>query len=128
MNEEQKTAPKVEPDRTGEQGTRVDYPRRTLTHEEYAAEFDTIRGQKMQEQRSSQSAADSSADSGRIVGVIGIVLGVLALFMWTIVLGPVSAVLGYFAYSQGKRTLGAWGLALGVIATLSYFILIPFVR
>lgn len=132
MSDELKTTPKINPDHTGDQtgehdqGRRVDYPRRTLSHEEYAAEFDSIRDRKVMANHSMEESNVGGA--GRVVGIIGIVLGVLALFMWTIVLGPIAAVLGYLAYSQGTRTMGAWGLALGIVATLSYFVLIPFVR
>ncbi|WP_237691077.1 DUF5353 domain-containing protein [Paenibacillus caui] len=129
MSDENKEAPKMDPDHTGEQGTRIDYPRRTLSREEYATEFDAVRDRKVQENRDTdRTNDDNTVNTGRVAGIAGIVLGVLALFMWTIVLGPVAAVLGYYAYSQDSRTVGAWGLALGVIATLSYFVLIPFVR
>ncbi|WP_238996461.1 DUF5353 domain-containing protein [Paenibacillus pinistramenti] len=136
--DERQPEPKVNPDKTGEQGTRVDYPRRTLSNEEYAAEFAAVRDRKIQasalnrqetqSEEAGSSAAGTGAEAGQIAGVAAIVLGVLALFMWTIVLGPVAAILGYYAYSQDKRTIGAWGMALGLIATLSYFVLIPFVR
>ena len=126
--------PKIDPDCTGEQGKRlerrIDYPRRTLSREEYAAEFDAIRERKLQISRPGRvkTRADTEDSSGTIAGIAGVVLGILALFMWTIVLGPLAAVLGYYAYSQEKTTTGSWGLALGIIATLSYFILMPFVR
>lgn len=117
--------PKMDPDHTGEQGNRIDYPRKTLSREEYAAEFDAIRDRKMNVHNYSENTAGSA---GRVLGIIGIVLGVLSLFIWTVVLGPIAAVLGYLAYSQDRRTMGAWGMALGIIATISYFVLIPFVR
>ncbi|ANS75142.1 hypothetical protein AWM70_11455 [Paenibacillus yonginensis] len=138
-DDDHRLGPRVNPDHTGDQGTRIDYPRKSLTNEEYAAEFAAVRerklqathsreGQQTQTREYSGEKEDSRTDAGQIAGVAGIVLGVLALFMWTIVLGPVAAVLGYYAYSQGKRKTGAWGLALGLLATLSYFVLMPFVR
>jgi hypothetical protein len=134
--ENERLGPKVNPDQTGEQGSRVDYPRRTLSKEEYAAEFTAVRDRKIQtssynRERKTSSVSDresENSDAGHLAGVAGIVLGVLALFMWTIVLGPIAAILGYYAYSQDKRKTGAWGLALGAIAIISYFVLIPFVR
>ncbi|GGA20606.1 DUF4190 domain-containing protein [Paenibacillus physcomitrellae] len=139
-DDDHRLRPRVNPDHTGDQGTRIDYPRRSLNNEEYAAEFAAVRERKLQTSTHNREAnvnqpreqardqEDSDTGAGQIAGVAGIVLGVLALFMWTIVLGPIAAVLGYYAYSQGKRRVGAWGLALGLLATLSYFVLMPFVR
>ncbi|WMT42409.1 hypothetical protein RE628_08590 [Paenibacillus sp. D2_2] len=77
-------------------------------------------------ERSDTGVADSSI--GRTVGYVGVGIGIASLFLWSIVLGPLAAVLGFYAYSQGAKTSGGWAIGLGIVATLSYFFLIPFTR
>lgn len=107
---------------------RVDYPRRTH-QEEYSAEvaptgtFESSRGEADRD-----DTADNTGTAGRTVGYVGVGLGIASLFMWSIVLGPIAAIMGFYAYSQGRKTSGAWAIGLGAIATLSYFFLIPFTR
>ncbi|RCX22792.1 hypothetical protein DFP94_101377 [Fontibacillus phaseoli] len=114
---------------------RVDYPRKTH-QEEYAAEvvpMNTVNRDVRRERRKSDDTRIERSDSGtatagRTVGYIGVGFGIAALFMWSIILGPLAAVMGFYAYSQGNKTSGAWAIGLGVVATLSYFVLIPFTR
>lgn len=122
---------------------RVDYPRKADRQhlEEYAAEVTpagTYSGNVIGEGRIERAeidahAADShepvqASQSGRTVGYVGVGLGIAALFMWSIILGPLAAVMGFYAYSQGHKTSGAWGIGLGIVSTLSYFVLMPFTR
>ncbi len=102
---------------------RVDYPRRD--EEEFAAEVAPVEVNNRNTENDSESD-DMSA--GRVAGYIGLGIGIASLFMWSVILGPIAAVLGYYAYAQDSRTLGAWSMGLGIVATISYFILIPFVR
>ncbi|GAA0411886.1 hypothetical protein [Paenibacillus motobuensis] len=131
---------------------RLDYPRKdhsehSVTNnnnnsdkEEYASEisptvgptnWDTVerrenRSEGAEVERSDTDVADNSI--GRTVGYVGVGLGIASLFLWSIVLGPLAAVLGFYAYSQGAKTSGGWAIGLGIVATLSYFFLIPFTR
>jgi len=131
---------------------RLDFPRKdhsehSVTNdndnsdkEEYASEisptvgptnWDTVerrenRSEGAEAERSDTDVADNSA--GRTVGYVGVGLGIASLFLWSIVLGPLAAVLGFYAYSQGAKTSGGWAIGLGIVATLSYFFLIPFTR
>lgn len=133
---------------------RLDFPRRdhsehSVTHnnnhsdkEEYASEisptasvgptnWDTTehrdnRSEGAEAERADTDVADNSI--GRTVGYVGVGLGIASLFLWSIVLGPLAAVLGFYAYSQGAKTSGGWSIGLGIVATLSYFFLIPFTR
>ncbi|MCJ8011399.1 DUF5353 domain-containing protein [Paenibacillus sp. KQZ6P-2] len=123
--------------------TRSDYPRCDNNHEEeYSAEVAPTRSDRHEEEYSAEVAptrsdryeleddVDEENDGtvGRTAGYVGVGLGVASLFMWSIVLGPIAAVTGYYAYSQGSKTWGAWGMGLGILATISYFVLIPFAR
>lgn len=122
---------------------RVDYPRKADRQhlEEYAADVTpagTYSGTVIGEGRTERAeveahAADShepaeANQAGRTVGYIGVGLGIAALFMWSIILGPIAAVMGFYAYNQGHKTSGAWGIGLGIVSTLSYFVLMPFTR
>lgn len=116
---------------------RVDFPRKTYK-EEYAADVAPLRTSANRETLSertegngagtaNRSQADT-AGAGKTVGYVGVGLGIASLFMWSIILGPLAAVMGFYAYSQGNKTSGAWAIGLGIVSTLSYFVLIPFTR
>nr|WP_235431635.1 hypothetical protein [Paenibacillus sp. VT-400] len=112
---------------------RVDYPRKAH-REEYGAEVappTVVRtgGTKRAEPVPEKHEADRVMEStGKVAGYMGLAFGIASLFMWSIVLGPAAAVLGYYAYVNGRKTAGAWSIGLGVVATLSYFFMIPFAR
>lgn len=102
---------------------RVDFPRKDH-REEYATEV----APPMETSVRHADEDKTDLSTGRAVGYVGLVLGIASLFMWSVILGPIAAVVGYYAYSKGSRTTGAWSIGLGILATLSYFILIPFSR
>ncbi|MBU5674591.1 DUF5353 domain-containing protein [Paenibacillus brevis] len=112
--------------------SRTDYPRRAPEehNEEYAAEFAPTRAAFTESERQDISSDNGikRREAGKTVGYIGVGLGIASLFMWSIILGPIAAVLGFYAYSQGRKASGAWAAGLGIVATLSYFVLIPFTR
>lgn len=107
--------------------SRVDYPRRDRSHsEEYAAEISPpVRGQAL---NSRQDDGEVKEAEDRSIGYIGLGFGVVSLFVWSIIMGPIAVVLGYYAYARGQKTAGAWSMGLGIISALSYFVLIPFAR
>ncbi len=113
---------------------RVDYPRREREHhEEYAAEVNPIPFQThdTSANTSTKNEIEGSAEveqESQLMGYIGLAFGVASLFLWSIILGPIAAVIGYYAYVKEQKTLGAWAMGLGIVATLSYFVMIPFVR
>jgi hypothetical protein len=51
----------------------------------------------------------------RAMSIVGIVLGVIAIFFLPIILGPIGAVLGFVAYNKGDKPLGLW-VGIGCIA------------
>jgi len=113
---------------------RVDYPRLENDHkeeyaEEYAAEVAPGPSRILDDTRGEDVDADIlESRTGQLVGYVGLAFGVVSLFMWSIVLGPVAAIMGYYAFSQGNKATGGWSMALGILATISYFVLMPFVR
>jgi hypothetical protein len=105
---------------------RADYPR--LAHnqkEEYATEVapTPIHVRKDNNQNKDVDVEDMDDKTGQMAGYVGLALGVVSLFMWSIVLGPIAAIVGYYAYSQGKKVTGGWSMGLGILATISYFFL-----
>ncbi|WP_238654613.1 DUF5353 domain-containing protein [Paenibacillus piscarius] len=112
--------------------SRVDYPRRDRSHEEeYAAEISPVmQGQALnRREESGQNTHDSAKEADdRTIGYIGLGFGVVSLFVWSIIMGPIAAILGYYAYARGQKSAGAWSMGLGIVSTLSYFVLIPFAR
>lgn len=98
--------------------------------EEYAAEVAPAPSVRRDETRTSENTEnrDSVQNYGRTAGYVGVGFGVLSLFMWSIILGPLAAVIGYYAYSQGSKVWGGWAMGLGILATISYFVLVPFAR
>uniref|UniRef100_UPI00406C9A86 hypothetical protein n=1 Tax=Paenibacillus sp. FSL R7-0652 TaxID=2921687 RepID=UPI00406C9A86 len=117
------------------QRQRVDYPRKAY-REEYGAEMappSAVRTGDRERVRTEKAPVKHEADrvmesTGRAAGYMGLAFGIASLFMWSIVLGPAAAVLGYYAYVNGRKTAGAWSIGLGIVATLSYFFMIPFAR
>ncbi|WP_235775483.1 MULTISPECIES: hypothetical protein [Paenibacillus] len=105
---------------------RTDYPRRSPDHrEEYAAEVSPLPVRDRSPEVKESAEAD---DAYKPVGYASVGLGIASLIIWPIILGPLAAVLGYYAYSNGRKTAGAWGLGMGIVAVLSYFVMIPFAR
>lgn len=111
---------------SGESNNRIDFPRKT-NQEEYAAEIYPT--QRVEDQRQVYSDRDSdnvdtdSIDAGKTTGYVGVGIGIASLFMWSLVLGPVAAVLGLVAFNQGRKTSGGWAIGLGALSVLSYFLL-----
>ncbi|MFE4711297.1 MULTISPECIES: hypothetical protein [unclassified Paenibacillus] len=111
---------------------RVDYPRREREHrEEYAAEVSPVPTQLRNatvKDRTEDDEVEGTDSGSRVMGYTGLAFGILSLFIWSIVLGPAAAVIGYFAYARGQKTTGAWAIGLGIVAALSYFVMTPFAR
>lgn len=111
---------------------RVDYPRKT-DQEEFGAEVAPVsyvpaRDRDVSRDRDVERSDTAEGTAGRTVGYVGVGLGIASLFFWSVILGPLAAIMGFYAYSQGNKTSGAWAIGLGVVSTLSYFVLLPFTR
>jgi hypothetical protein len=60
------------------------------------------------------------------VGVTGLVLSILSLFLWPYLLGAAGIVLGFIAYRRDARTLGVWSMIIGAVAILGALIVYPY--
>jgi hypothetical protein len=64
----------------------------------------------------SQHASATTAKPGRTLSIVGAVLGVLAIIVLPIILGPIGAVLGFVGYSKGDKPFGLY-VGIGSIVT-----------
>ena len=115
---------------------RVDYPRKEHEHpydlsqkEEYAAELTTpLSGRKVHEkpvERKEEREETDNLVSYRI-GYLGLAVSFISLFVWSFVLGTIGIVLGYYAFKEGRRTVGGWAVGIGIASLLSYSFLVMF--
>lgn len=64
-------------------------------------------------------------DNERFLGITGLVISVLSLFVWPIVMGIIGGVVGYFAYRRGARALGMWAMGIALVSILGTMVLSP---
>ncbi|RXZ77142.1 hypothetical protein EBB07_33230 [Paenibacillaceae bacterium] len=76
------------------------------------------------EPESTGSTAKTIAE-GRSTGIIALLFSIASWFVWPILLGLTAAAIGFIAYRQGSRILGAWAMSLGVVAAVCFLVLIP---
>lgn len=50
---------------------------------------------------------------GRGLGVTALVLSIISVLFFGIALGPISALMGFFAFRQGQKRSGIWSMILG---------------
>jgi len=63
---------------------------------------------------------------GQGLGWTGVVLSILAFFIYPVFLGIAGAIFGYIGYRQGAQTLGIWAMVLGGLAVLGALLFSPF--
>jgi len=63
--------------------------------------------------------ARQNAKPGYALGLAALLTAVLSFFLLPSILGPAAAVVGFMAYAQGRKAMGGWAVALGLI---SFFI------
>lgn len=66
--------------------------------------------------------SSGTQSTGRTLSIVGIVLGVLAIVILPIILGPIGAILGFLGYRKGDR-LGLWAIGVGIAGTVLGMIL-----
>ncbi|MUT66696.1 hypothetical protein [Paenibacillus sp. NEAU-GSW1] len=62
---------------------------------------------------------------GTALGWVGLIFAVASWFVWPVIMGITSAVIGFIAFRQGARTLGSWAIAIGLIAILLSAVIVP---
>lgn len=69
----------------------------------------------------SESKSETKAGAG-MWGMIGLLAAAASWFVWPTVLASVGIGAGLVAFAKGKRAIGAWSVALGLIS-LTFFII-----
>lgn len=75
------------------------------------------------------AADDEGSDvrsGGYALAWVALVFAIASWFVWPVLLGATSAVLGFIAYRQGARGLGGWSMAIGLLAVIMYLVIVPF--
>lgn len=62
---------------------------------------------------------------GYALGWVSLVFAIASWFVWPVLLGATSAVLGFIAYRQGAKGLGGWAMAIGLIAIALNLVIVP---
>jgi len=94
------------------------------------------RRQKQEAELSAELSADvvsphsgeierADATAGRVIGWIALTFAVASWFLWPVLMGATAALLGWFAYRQGSKKLGAWAVGIGLVALAAYLALLP---
>lgn len=98
--------------------------------EETAAEFGAVSSVSYVPRKS--SVADEGTDhvveeaGGTALGWVSLVFAIASWFLWPVLMGATSAVLGFIAYRQGAKGLGAWAMGIGLIAVALALVIVPF--
>ncbi|MFY0544644.1 DUF456 domain-containing protein [Brevibacillus sp. H7] len=77
------------------------------------------------EPRSPVTEANEDNASGGI-GMVGLGLSILSLFLLPYLVAPIGMVMGYLAYRRNARTLGAWAMIVGAVAILGALVIYPY--
>lgn len=70
-----------------------------------------------------QVAATESG--GTALGWAALVLAIASWFVWPVLMGATATVLGFIAYRQGAKGIGAWSMAVGLAALALNLIIVP---
>lgn len=95
-------------------------------NEEAAADFaaGTFTERRREDAREDFETSETRS-MGYSLGWVSLVFAIASWFIWPVLLGITSAVLGFIAYRQGARKLGAWSMGLGLVAAAVYLFIIP---
>jgi hypothetical protein len=92
------------------------------SEEEFAEEV-TVPSGTVTETNSERSTKPAELSRSKRIGYAALILALLSMFIWPVILGPAAIILGFMAYSGGKRGLGSWSIALGLLSFAAYFLL-----
>jgi hypothetical protein len=62
------------------------------------------------------------------MGMVGIGLSVLSLFLLPYLLAPAGIIVGYLAFRRNARTTGTWAMVIGALAILGALLIYPYYR
>ncbi|WP_054949385.1 DUF308 domain-containing protein [Numidum massiliense] len=62
---------------------------------------------------------------GNGLGVTGLILSLVSIFIYPIIFAPAGMIVGYFAFRSGARTSGMWAIAISALALLMAVWILP---
>jgi len=80
---------------------------------------------RMEDRRSPETDEEQRTGAGTGVGMTGLALSILSLFVLPYLIAPIGMILGYLAFRRDARTLGAWAMAVGAAAILGAVLIYP---
>ena len=95
-------------------------------NEEMAAEFTAKAPVSYVPREERTEAIREDEAGGTALGWVALIFAAASWFLWPVLLGATSAVIGFIAYRQGARALGGWAMAVGLIAVLLSLVIVPF--
>ncbi|KAB2338535.1 DUF4190 domain-containing protein [Cytobacillus depressus] len=118
-----------------------DYEEYDLREPQEIGEKDQYRAADYNEETSAEIAAPMSFDrdrdvvndvdretetAGRGMGIAGLVLSIISLFVFPVLFGAVGIVLGFIARRRGALSLGSWAIGIGVVSIVVGMFILPF--
>lgn len=91
------------------------------TSAELAAPMVYDRGENKEGERDRETAT-----GGRGVGIVGLALSIISLFVLPILFGATGIVLGFIARRRGATSLGSWAIGIGVVSIIVGMFILPF--
>ncbi len=82
--------------------------------------------QRQKPEPSRDEERDEEGVGGQGLGWTGLVLSILAFFIYPILLGIAGVAFGFFGYRQGAQRLGLWAMVLGGLAVLGAILFSPY--
>jgi len=99
-------------------------------NEEMAADFaisnPAVHAERREDRYEEREERVDAESGGYALGWVSLVFAIASWFIWPVLIGATSVVLGFMAYRQGARGLGGWSMAIGAIALMLNLIIVPF--
>lgn len=59
---------------------------------------------------------------GGLWGAVALISAIASWILWPTVLGPVAVIAGFVAFTKGRRAMGSWSIALGLISFIIFLV------
>ena len=103
-----------------------------LYDEEYAAEVADIdvtprrvysnSNTRHEETNTVQNNVTSSNSTAGVWGTVALIAAIASWFVWPTVLAPVGIIAGIVAFIKGRKAIGGWSVAIGIISLILFMI------
>ncbi|WP_068774394.1 hypothetical protein [Paenibacillus sp. FJAT-26967] len=94
-------------------------------NEEYAAELSPADPSLSNADKAERGIPDNWMNA-RTLGMMAMGSSILSFFLLPLFLGSLGMLLGFMAFSDGRKALGGWAIALGLISFVSKLAFVPF--